>query len=169
MIKVSIDSYRLKEWHNKDDMKGRVEWLACQCEKFKDSYEKYKKEVESGDKYPSLNDFLGFYNDANILPHLPYWIVDGGHYTKYWEFFKPLHFVKPEDEDKSVSSMGILELVKLNQIRLPDNLLLQIREVEVINDACTNEINGMLKDGWRIIAVCVQHAQRRPDYVMGRI
>ena len=38
----------------------------------------------------------------------------------------------------------------------------------LLSDACTDELQGALRDGWRIIAVCPQPSQRRPDYVLGR-
>lgn len=46
--------------------------------------------------------------------------------------------------------------------------LLRMREVYVENDCCTDRLNQLLQDGWRIVAACVQPNQRRPDYVLGR-
>lgn len=46
--------------------------------------------------------------------------------------------------------------------------LLTIDEVEVEGDCCTDHLNKRLSEGWRIVAVCVQPDQRRPDYVLGR-
>lgn len=54
------------------------------------------------------------------------------------------------------------------QITLPDVGLLVIDEVTWREDECTEEIQRMLDDGWRIIAVCPPNAQRRPDYILGR-
>lgn len=54
------------------------------------------------------------------------------------------------------------------QIAIPDFALLRISEVQVIEDACTNELQCELNDGWRIIAVCPPNSQRRPDYILGR-
>lgn len=54
------------------------------------------------------------------------------------------------------------------QVSVPDIGLLEIDEVEVMQDACTDDLRRMLDDGWRIIAVCPPNGQRRPDYVMGR-
>lgn len=45
---------------------------------------------------------------------------------------------------------------------------LTVTEVEHHNDFCTIELQRKLNDGWRIIAVCVQPDQRRPDYILGR-
>lgn len=46
--------------------------------------------------------------------------------------------------------------------------LLTINEVEAHTDLCTDALNALLREGWRIVAVCVQPDQRRPDYVLGR-
>lgn len=54
------------------------------------------------------------------------------------------------------------------QITLPDVGLLVIDEVTWREDECTEEIQRMLDEGWRIIAVCPPNAQRRPDYILGR-
>lgn len=54
------------------------------------------------------------------------------------------------------------------QIAVPDLGLLQITEVTWMEDACTEALQEMLNDGWRILAVCPPNAQRRPDYILGR-
>lgn len=46
--------------------------------------------------------------------------------------------------------------------------LMEIREVCVENDFCTEMLQQRLNEGWRILAICVQPDQRRPDYVLGR-
>lgn len=54
------------------------------------------------------------------------------------------------------------------QIVVPDVGILQIDEVDYMEDACTDALQGRLDDGWRILAVCPPNAQRRPDYILGR-
>lgn len=54
------------------------------------------------------------------------------------------------------------------QITVPDLGLLQIDEVDWLDDACTQELQTRLDEGWRILAVCPPNAQRRPDYILGR-
>lgn len=46
--------------------------------------------------------------------------------------------------------------------------LLAVREAKVLEDLCTDELNEQLQEGWRILAVCPQPDQRRPDYVLGK-
>ena len=45
---------------------------------------------------------------------------------------------------------------------------LHIDAVKVVEDCCTNQLQEELNSGWRIVAVCVQPNQRRPDYVLGK-
>ncbi|HEX6956291.1 MAG TPA: hypothetical protein VF156_15560 [Agromyces sp.] len=53
-------------------------------------------------------------------------------------------------------------------VHVPGNALLAIDEVCCEYDMCTDELAGHLERGWRIVAVCPQPDQRRPDYVLGR-
>lgn len=46
--------------------------------------------------------------------------------------------------------------------------LMAITQVEVLEDCCTEELQTKLEKGWRILAICPQLTQRRPDYIMGR-
>ena len=54
------------------------------------------------------------------------------------------------------------------QIAVPDMALMYIDEVCVETDFCTDALQSMLDDGWRILAVCPPNSQRRPDYILGR-
>lgn len=46
-------------------------------------------------------------------------------------------------------------------------LLHQVNELSLCENFCTDELQGMLNEGWRLIAVCPQES-RRPDYILGR-
>lgn len=46
--------------------------------------------------------------------------------------------------------------------------LLTVDEVTHECDCCTDRLQSLLAEGWRILAVCVQPDQRRPDYILGR-
>ena len=46
--------------------------------------------------------------------------------------------------------------------------MLTIDEVKCNYDLCTESLQDELDKGWRIIAICVQPDQRRPDYILGR-
>lgn len=53
-------------------------------------------------------------------------------------------------------------------VHVPGLGLLMIEELKLCEDACTETIREQLMDRWRIIAVCPQPDQRRPDYILGR-
>lgn len=53
-------------------------------------------------------------------------------------------------------------------VHMPGNMLASYNEVQLIEDSCTDRLQGSLAQGWRMIAVCPQPDQRRPDYIMGR-
>lgn len=78
--------------------------------------------------------------------------------------------VKMQDREKWDHSVRPQDIAdgKAVQIAVPDMALMKIDEVEVIEDCCTRELQSMLDDGWRILAICPPNAQRRPDYILGR-
>lgn len=51
---------------------------------------------------------------------------------------------------------------------LPNIGLLSVDEVDWLDDACTQDVQRRLNEGWRIIAVCPPNGARRPDYIFGR-
>lgn len=53
-------------------------------------------------------------------------------------------------------------------LHLPNIGLLSMDEVTWLDDACTQNIQTHLDEGWRIIAVCPPNGTRRPDYILGR-
>jgi len=52
-------------------------------------------------------------------------------------------------------------------VHISDLGLLNVTEVTYVENACTDNIQDFLDDGWRILAVCPQPT-RRPDYILGR-
>ena len=46
--------------------------------------------------------------------------------------------------------------------------LLHVNQLAYTKDTCTEDLQLKLNCGWRILAVCVQPDQRRPDYILGR-
>lgn len=67
---------------------------------------------------------------------------------------------RPSDPDSYVNNRV--------HVHVPGSPLLQIDEVDVLYDSCTDNLGEYLRKGWRIVAVCPQPDQRRPDYVIGR-
>lgn len=54
------------------------------------------------------------------------------------------------------------------EVHMPGQALSLYNETMLMEDACTDALQNSLSEGWRIIAVCPQPDQRRPDYVLGR-
>lgn len=53
-------------------------------------------------------------------------------------------------------------------IAIPNIGLLMIDEVDYEEDCCTERLQTLLNDGWRILAVCPPNGDRRPTYIIGR-
>lgn len=70
-------------------------------------------------------------------------------------------------ENRDVKPSDILDGNAV-QITIPDMALLFFNKVTWMEDACTEELQAKLDEGWRILAVCPPNAQRRPDYILGR-
>lgn len=63
------------------------------------------------------------------------------------------------------------EKIEFNQkcdVHIGNLGLLNINQLGYAVDKCTQELQVVLNQGWRILAVCPQSNQRRPDYVLGR-
>lgn len=77
-----------------------------------------------------------------------------------------------EQKAKAIdTAMDALQHSMFNQkvnVHMAGGLLATYNEVSLKEDACTDELQRELNNGWRIIAICVQPDQRRPDYILGR-
>lgn len=54
------------------------------------------------------------------------------------------------------------------EVHMPGHSLAMFNAVMLLSDACTDALQDNLNQGWRILAVCPQPDQRRPDYILGR-
>ncbi len=48
------------------------------------------------------------------------------------------------------------------------NALTEYNQLMLCEDVCTDELQHKLQKGWRILSVCPQPDQRRPDYILGK-
>ena len=53
-------------------------------------------------------------------------------------------------------------------VATPGDTLAKYDQVQVLTDCCTEALQEELSKGWRILAICPQPDQRRPDYVLGK-
>ncbi|WP_214771394.1 hypothetical protein [Exiguobacterium sp. s133] len=61
--------------------------------------------------------------------------------------------------------------VEFNQrceVHVPNLGLLNVNNLAYATDYCTESLQERLQEGYRILAVCPQPDQRRPDYILGR-
>lgn len=71
--------------------------------------------------------------------------------------------------DKIVAVQGAgAQFNQVCQVHMPGQALSLYNEVLLKSDCCSDELQGELTRGWRIIAACPQPDQRRPDYILGR-
>ena len=65
----------------------------------------------------------------------------------------------------------IIDKLQWNQkvnVHVGGGLITTYNEVMLKEDSCTDELQEELSRGYRILAVCVQPDQRRPDYILAR-
>jgi len=77
-----------------------------------------------------------------------------------------------EEKTKQINkTIDIMSQQTFNQevkVHVGGGLIVTYNELCLKNNCCTDELQTELNNGWRIIAVCVQPDQRRPDYILGR-
>jgi hypothetical protein len=62
------------------------------------------------------------------------------------------------------------ELSWNTKVQVPVNTWLNnVNEMCLLEDCCTDALQGYLNEDWRMVAVCPQPDQRRPDYILGRV
>lgn len=87
-------------------------------------------------------------------------IFDSGEPSEFERLFN-----RVEELSAKVSDRAFNERCR---VQVPGLGLLAMDEVKLLEDCCTDVLQTKLEDGWRMIAVCPQPDQRRPDYIIGR-
>jgi len=76
--------------------------------------------------------------------------------------------------DKTEKINHLIDKIKENTFNSKTNvhvgggLITTYNDLLLKEDICTDALQAELNNGWRIIAVCIQSDQRRPDYILGR-
>jgi hypothetical protein len=68
----------------------------------------------------------------------------------------------------AVKSSDIPQLNTQIHVATPGDTLAKYDQVQVMTDCCTESLQEELSNGWRILAICPQPDQRRPDYILGK-
>lgn len=112
-------------------------------------------------KITGIEGYGSFEAFVNTPEDLPDWMIE----KVSWAPIKPLKMLT---ERGDIITENLKTAFSRSQVHLPHNHLLDIEELQVVLDSCTNAINEEIRRGWQILAILPQHGQRRPDYILGR-
>ena len=105
-------------------------------------------------------------------------------YVKYESVYCGNRFLIDSDQAQFLSNLGLVFEVKTFKgtlpykvdgvegnigelhIHLPNYDLHSFNKVHLLEDCCTDRLQSLLDEGWRILSVCPPKSQRRPDYIM---
>lgn len=134
-----------------------VDWLRENCPDFKEE-KKDEPGKDGEDRYSYDFRFIGHVDEvpAHVL-----------NFDKMEMVFFDRSLKAMVKDDAKVSAKNLHGQEVIN-IHLPSLELLSLDEVTWIEDACTEELQGELDRGFRIVACIPRPGQRRPDYVLGR-
>lgn len=85
-----------------------------------------------------------------------------------------INLLLQELQDKTENFNTVIDKLKQNTFNSKTNvhvgggLIATYNDLLLKEDICTDALQIELNNGWRIIAVCNQSDQRRPDYILGR-
>lgn len=138
------------------------------CEIAKNHPDIYKLLLANAPDLGSIEDRLAnkgwkdftFY--ANNMEDVPEELLNGAEFSR----IKTLSLYS---DNGGISANDLKGAFQASQVHLPGNELLYITDVKVVTNACTDELRAELEECWKILAICPQVGQRRPDYVLGRI
>lgn len=124
--------------------------------------------------FPELPETFGYYDDiekvinVDDLAELPEVVLENIEIKP----IKKLQLTKLK-KDLNHHSLGTAEVIQevkqTVQVHLPGHELISIKQVDWLEDSCTETLQEKLDKGWKILAVCPQTARRRPDYIIGRV
>ena len=157
MINIEVEYHSDRDWEN-------VDWDAV-----RDHWPVELPEEKPEDKYTAFtygNDKVRLtYEEATLLStsRLKMLILPSSTSTQ-------LSKMRTTDRWKHSNEINPKDLMTGDavQIHIADLGLLHIDEVTYLDSACTDNLQGHLDEGWKILAVCPPVASRRPDYILGR-
>ena len=100
----------------------------------------------------------------------PYSIIECVQPSTVPDILQDLLFTVESKVERLVATVGSMNK-NFNtkcDVHVGGGLIATFNEVCLKEDTCTDELQSTLAEGWRVIAVCVQPDQRRPDYILGR-
>lgn len=132
-------------------------------EQYEVFYNKYGDYFNLSNPRTQYESFIETFVPLSVFEELQ---ADGWnvHITKV----KGLSYDKDFDNRIYNSTESPKTITNITQVTVANEKLLTITEVTWLEDACTQELQGRLNEGWRILAVCPSNDQRRPDYILGK-
>lgn len=164
--------YPPSEWMKENEGATREDWTKW-CEANKE---------EALERWPYYNDLKLKLNDEQYLSFVGVEGIDVSLREK-----EEVDILLPEDYQSSASMRLLEQMLTLNdkvieQLRAasdelfnhpcqqmqPGAWLGNVNRTMLVEDSCTDALQGYLDEGWRILAIQPQPDQRRPDYILGR-
>lgn len=121
-------------------------------------------EIESGETYlVSLGSF------TNKFPNLEFTIKGRPKSigSNELDLFEELKTIAEKVESATAKFDKHVQFNQKCDVHVPNLGLLSINKLAFATDYCTEMLQQLLLQGWRILAVCPQPNQRRPDYILG--
>lgn len=115
----------------------------------------------------ATKDAYGDKKECELIAHvdeIPTEVLNSRHVDK--SFHKGLKAMT--DNFISGANYDHLKGKEVTHIHLPSLELFSVKQVDWREECCTEELQKLLNDGWRIIAVIPRVGFRRPDYIIGR-
>lgn len=128
-------------------------------QKFYDKYKDYFRIDNPFGEYASLDD--------GMMPISVFQEMQEEGWDVYITKVKGLSYDKNFKEHDKVAVQNT-PVTNITQVSVANDKLLSITDVTWLENACTQELQGFLDEGWRILAVCPSNDQRRPDYILGK-
>jgi hypothetical protein len=87
--------------------------------------------------------------------------------TDYHDMLNMMNKISDRIEEAKNKFDKVVEFNQKCEVHIPNLGLLNINRLAYATDYCTEELQRILHKGWRILAICPQPDQRRPDYILG--
>ncbi|MCA1021553.1 hypothetical protein [Halobacillus litoralis] len=87
--------------------------------------------------------------------------------TNYNDVLSMMNEVSRKIDEANQRFSKAVEFNSKCDVHVPNLGLMSINKLAYATDYCTEELQRLLHQGWRIISVCPQPDQRRPDYILG--
>lgn len=171
-FKFKYDSL-VKESNEKDDEGNRIKELVISQEKYtrlRDIVPELPKDPIK-EPYYGWEEYVGHLESVlEIVSQIEIVSVIRSTNNPYNEFDNVLERVNSKllTIDTRLEKYRDQVFNKKVNVHISGNSLLEIDDVELLDDCCTDFLKERLDKGWRIIAVCPQPDQRRPDYIIGK-